>query len=183
MNPRHTAQDEGRRSSVDSQRPRIRKQAIGESAETARPGSGAIDVATQAVIHYSSEDPEHPIDNICDGRDGPGGTRWQAASENTTETIVLAFDQPRTIHRLQYEVAEPAADRAQEIRIEVSTDGGQTYQTAFTQEYNFSPNGATFQAEDLGLQRSGVTHLRLTIVPSKRGSGRATLTALRLFER
>ena len=49
------------------------------------------------------------------------------------------------------------------------------------QEYNFSPGGATYQREEQRFNLRQVTHLRLTIVPNKSGSGTATLTALRLF--
>ena len=49
------------------------------------------------------------------------------------------------------------------------------------QEYNFSPGGATYQREEQRFNRRQVTHLRLTIVPNKSGSGTATLTALLLF--
>jgi hypothetical protein len=65
--------------------------------------------------------------------------------------------------------------------VEVSDDGGRAYRQILVQEYNFSPRGATFEREDLHFDLSGVTHLRLTIVPNKNGSGAARLTTLRLF--
>ena len=40
---------------------------------------------------------------------------------------------------------------------------------------------ATFQREEQRVNLHRVTHLRLTIVPNKNGSGTASLTALRLF--
>jgi hypothetical protein len=43
------------------------------------------------------------------------------------------------------------------------------------------PGGATYQREEQRVNLRQVTHLRLTIVPNKSGSGTATLTALRLF--
>jgi hypothetical protein len=49
------------------------------------------------------------------------------------------------------------------------------------QEYTFSPRGATYQHEEQRLNLQQVSHLRLTIVPNKNGSGTATLTSLRLF--
>jgi hypothetical protein len=49
------------------------------------------------------------------------------------------------------------------------------------QEYTFSSHGALFQREELRLEFPAITHLSLTIVPNKSGSGVATLTALRLF--
>jgi hypothetical protein len=94
---------------------------------------------------------------------------------------VVEFDQPRAISRLVYEVEETMGERTQEVRVEASNDGGRTYRQILVQDYNFSPRGATFQREDQRFDLRRVTHLRLTIVPSKSGSGSATLTALRLF--
>jgi hypothetical protein len=44
-----------------------------------------------------------------------------------------------------------------------------------------SPGGATYQREEQRFNLRQVSHLRLSIVPNKNGSGTATLTALRLF--
>jgi hypothetical protein len=38
------------------------------------------------------------------------------------------------------------------------------------QEYTFSPQGATFQHEEVRMDLSAITHLSLTIVPNKSGS-------------
>ena len=94
---------------------------------------------------------------------------------------MVEFDEPRAISRLVYEVEETMRERTQEVRVEASDDGGRTYRQILVQEYNFSPGGATFQREDQRLDVRQVTHIRLTIVPNKSGSGPATLTALRLF--
>jgi hypothetical protein len=69
----------------------------------------------------------------------------------------------------------------EEVRVEVSEDGGRSYRQILVQEYNFSPVGATYQREEQRFNLRQVTHLRLTIVPNKSGSGTATLTALLLF--
>lgn len=94
---------------------------------------------------------------------------------------MLEFDHPQRISRLVYEVEECRQERTQEIRVEVSTDRGRSYRGVLAQDYTFSPQGATFQHEDLRLDLPAITHLRLAIVPSKGGSGVATLTSLRLF--
>ena len=104
-----------------------------------------------------------------------------SARADTIEHIVLEFDRPQMISRLVYEVEEATRERTQEVRVEVSEDGAQTYRQILVQEYNFSPGGATYQREEQRLDLGRVTHLRLTIVPNKNGSGTATLTALRLF--
>jgi hypothetical protein len=55
-----------------------------------------------------------------------------------------------------------------------------TYRQVLVQEYTFSPAGATFQREEQHLNLPPLTHLRLTIVPDKHGSGPAKLNSLRL---
>jgi F5/8 type C domain len=140
-----------------------------------------IDVAGCATIAYSSENPAHPVEHLFDGRSGPGASRWISARSDTIEHIVLEFDQPQPISRLVYEVEETERERTQEVRVEVSEDQGRTYRQLLVQEYTFSPGGATYQREEQRLDHLQASHLRLTIVPNKNGSGTATLTVLRLF--
>ena len=83
--------------------------------------------------------------------------------------------------RLVYEVEETLQERTQEVRVEVSEDGAQSYRQILVQEYNFSPRGATYQREEQRLNLHQVSQLRLTIIPNKNGSGTATLTSLRVF--
>ena len=97
------------------------------------------------------------------------------------EQIVVEFDHPQTISRLVYEVEEAIRERRQEVRLDVSEDGGRTYRQLLVQEDTFSPRRATYQREEQGLNLHQVSHLRLTIVLNKNDSGTATLTALRLF--
>jgi hypothetical protein len=104
-----------------------------------------------------------------------------SARPDTTEHIVIEFDRPQTISALIYEVEETTRERTQEVRVEASEGGRQSYRQILLQEYNFSPGGATYQREEPRFNLRQVTHLRLTIVPNKSGSGTATLTALRLF--
>jgi hypothetical protein len=118
---------------------------------------------------------------LLDRRSGPGATRWISARPDTVEHIVVEFDQPQAISRLVYEVEEAMRERTQEVRVEVSEDGGRTYRQILVQEYTFSPRGATYQREEQRFNLHQVSHLRFTIVPNKNGSGTATLTALRLF--
>jgi len=110
-----------------------------------------IDIAARATIAYSSEDPAYPIENLLDERSGPGGTRWTRARPDTIERIVVEFDQPQTISRLDYEVEETMRDRMQEVRVEVSDDGGRVYRHILVQEYNFSPTEPPFSAKNSAL--------------------------------
>ena len=72
-------------------------------------------------------------------------------------------------------------ERTPEVRVEISDDGGRTYRQILVQEYNFSPRGRFTSAKSNAFNLENVTHLRLMVVPNKRGSGAATLAALRLY--
>lgn len=158
----------------------IRKRLIAPAASPPD-AANAIDLAACATIAYSSEDSAHLIENILDDHIGPAGTYWSSERADTVEQLLIEFDAPRSISRVVYEVEETRSERTQEVRIEVSTDAGMTYRGLLVQEYAFSPAGATFQREDLRVQAAAVTQLRLTIRPNKGGTGRATLTSLRLY--
>lgn len=151
--------------------------------EGANPGrlAGEIDIATHAVLAYTSDDPDHPIENLIDGHYGRAGTFWAGARPDTTERIVVEFDEPQSVSCMIYEVEEYSCERTQEVRVEVSSDGARTYRQVLVQEYAFSPAGATFQREEQRLNLPSITHLRLTVVPDKQGSGPAKLNSLRLF--
>jgi F5/8 type C domain len=159
----------------------LRKRQLEASSARSARAANEVDIASCAKIAYSSEDPAHPVEHLLDGRSGPGATRWISARPDVIEQIVVEFDRPQTISQLVYEVEEAVRERTQEVRVEVSKDGGETYCQVLVQEYTFSPGGATYQREEQRLNLHQVSHLRLTIVPNKNGSGTATLTSLRLF--
>ena len=158
----------------------IRKRRL-DQPKTADEGSARLDLTGLATIAYSSEDPVHPIEHLVDESVGPGGSRWTAAQPDAVEHIVIEFDRPQSVTRLVYEVEDTERERTQEVHVEVSNDGGKTYRRVLVQEYNFSPGGTTFQREDVRLEARDISHLRLTIVPNKHGSGVATVTSLRLY--
>jgi hypothetical protein len=160
---------------------RIRKRQLAGDPVTSTRAVNEIDIVGCATIAYSSEDPAHPIEHMLDGCSGPGATCWISARPDTVEHIVIEFDQPQAVSRLAYEVEEETRERTQQVRAELSEDGGRTYRQIFVQEYTFSPAGATYQREEQSFPRVQASHLRFTILPNKNGSGMATLTALRLF--
>jgi len=159
----------------------IRKRLLKDAGLLPGSSSAELDITAGATIAYSSEDPAHPVDNMFDGQNGSGGTYWESMRENTTETLLIEFDRPQNISRLIFEAEERHLERTQEVRLEVSCDGGITFRALLVQEFVFSPRGATFQREDVRRDVTDVSHLRLVIVPNKSGSGRAKLTSLRLF--
>lgn len=160
---------------------RIRKRLMSDESSLPGARAGEIDIARHAALAYCSEDPNHPLEHLVDRHFGPGATRWASARLDVTEYIVLEFDHVQRVSRLIYEVEELRERRTQEVRVEVWSDRDRTYRQVLVQDYNFSPQGATFEHEDVQLDLPAISHMRLTIVPNKGGSGIATLTSLRLF--
>lgn len=158
----------------------VRKRRLGIGQESGLI-DGAMDLAALATLAYSSEDPRHPIDHVIDNPVGPGSPKWRGNVPNVTDQIVIEFDEPQSFSRLVYEVEESESQRTQEVRIEASDDDGLSFRQLLVQEFTFSPDGATFEREDLRLRAKDITHLRLMIVPNKQGSGTASLTTLQLF--
>ena len=135
-------------------------------------------VPALATVLVTSESPDHPVDHLFDGHNGPGGTRWIASADGE-QTLILAFDAPQTIHEVALETEEPAASRTHVLTLSLSHDGGKTYREVLRQEFNFSPPGTTFERERWSVPAARVTHLRVAIQPHKGGAPcRATLTSL-----
>ncbi|MGH7089226.1 MAG: discoidin domain-containing protein, partial [Stellaceae bacterium] len=117
----------------------IRKRQIESDRGTDARTANEIDIASCATIAYSSEDPAHPVEHLFDGCTSPGATRWISARADVTEHIVVEFDRPHALSRLLYVVEETERTRTQEVRVEISEDGGRSYRQISVQEYNFSP--------------------------------------------
>lgn len=140
-----------------------------------------ITIASVATVFVTSEDADHPVDWAFNRPRGPGGTRW-IAEQAGEQAIILAFDTPQTIRQVSLEVEEREVRRTQELAFSVSSDGGRHYRELRRQEFNFSPDGATFEREDWTISEPSVTHVRVTIKPDKGGkSCRAALTSLALM--
>ena len=140
-----------------------------------------IPVPSLATLQVSSEAVGHPISLIFDETHGPGAFHWRAA-EAGDQTLTIAFHRSCTINRVIMDVEECDETRTQEVQLSSSKDGGVTYRELVRQEFNFSPDGTTWEHEDWTVRQDQVTHLRLVIKPDKRRTDLfATLTSLVLF--
>lgn len=147
------------------------------TGRAARPLS-ELDVEQSAHVAVTSEAPSHPIEHAFDFRRGPGGTQWVAGSPGP-QTITLAFDAPQNVRAIAIEIEETSEARTQELTLSLSSDGGASFEVVRRQEFNFSPNGATFERERWQLDRPNVTHVELRIRPDKGGGvARARVTAI-----
>jgi hypothetical protein len=125
-----------------------------------------IAVLAAATATASSEAEGHPVSHIFDEHRGPGGTQW-IAGEPGEQQLLLAFHRPVTIRRVTLEIEDRTVQRTQELQLSVSSDGGQTYRELRRQEFNFSPEGTTWECEDWAVAEFNVTHVRLVIRPDK----------------
>ncbi len=129
-----------------------------------------------AEVEITSEDAAHPIEFALQ----PGRSGWRAAGPGK-QTIRLIFHCPQRIQRIWISFVEPSTERTQEYVLRWSPDGGQSYQEIVRQQWNFSPEGATHETEDLDVELPAVTVLELSIIPDiSGGNAFACLAQLRL---
>ncbi len=136
-----------------------------------------------AEVQASSEAEGHPILLAFDEGMGPGGTYWKAGDPGE-QTITVTFRESCTLAQITMEVDEREIARTQEVQLAVSTDGGQTFRELVRQEFNFSPDGVTWEQETWRVAQDPVTHVKLVIKPDKgRADCCAKLTSLGLWQR
>ena len=130
-----------------------------------------------AEVEITSEDVAHPIESaLLPGR----ASGWRAAGPGK-QTIRLLFANPQRLRRIRLNFVEPRTERTQEYILRWSPDGGQSYREIVRQQWNFSPQGATSETEDLHVELSAVTVLELSIIPDiSGGNAVASLAQLRL---
>ena len=144
--------------------------------ETAAPELEWLDIESLAEVEISSEDAAHPIEFALQ----PEGDGWRAAGPGK-QTIRLKFDRPQKIQRIRVDFEEPVAERTQEFVLRWSPDGGHTYHDIVRQQWNFSPQVAARETEDIHVDLPAVTALELSIIPDiSGGNAIATLEHYRI---
>jgi hypothetical protein len=145
--------------------------------ETASLDQDWLNMEGLAEVEITSEDAAHPIESaLLPGR----ASGWRAAGPGK-QTIRLLFANPQRLRRIWLNFVEPRTERTQEFVLRWSPDGGQSYREIVRQQWNFSPQGATSETEDLHVELSAVTVLELSIIPDTSGGNAfASLAQLRL---
>lgn len=145
--------------------------------ETASLDQDWLDIEGLAEVEITSEDAAHPIESAL----LPGlASGWRAASPGK-QTIRLLFANPQRLQRIWLNFVESRTERTQEYVLRWSPDGGQSYREIIRQQWNFSPQGATSETEDLHVELPAVTVLELIIIPDiSGGNAFASLAHLRL---
>ena len=145
--------------------------------ETESPGLEWLNMEGLAEVEITSEDAAHPIESALLPVRASG---WRAAGPGK-QTIRLLFDYPQRLQRIWLNFLEPNTERTQEYVLRWSSDGGQSFREIVRQQWNFSPQGATSETEDLHVELPAVTVLELTIIPDiSGGNAVASLAQLRL---
>jgi len=145
--------------------------------KTAAPDPGWLNLEGLVEVEITSEDAAHPIESALLPGQSSG---WRAVSPGK-QTIRLLFDSPQQLRRIWLNFQEPTVERTQEYLLRWSSDGGQSFREIVRQQWNFSPQGATSETEDLQVNLEGVTVLELSIIPDTGGKDAcASLAQLRL---
>ena len=145
--------------------------------ETAPPDLEWLNMEGLAEVEITSEDAAHPIESaLLPGR----ASGWRAAGPGK-QKIRLLFAYPQRLRRIWLNFVETRTERTQEYVLRWSPDGGQSFREIVRQQWNFSPQGATSETEDLHVELPAVTVLELSIIPDiSGGNAFASLAQLRL---
>jgi len=145
--------------------------------ETALPNLEWLKIEELAELEITSEDAAHPIESaLLPGHD----SGWCAAGPGK-QTIRLLFTNPQQLRRICLNFVETRTRRTQEYVLRWSPDGGKSFREILRQQWNFSPEGATSETEDLHVDLPAVTVLELSIIPDiSGGNALASLAQLRL---
>ncbi len=145
--------------------------------ETASLDQDWLNIEGLADVEITSEDAAHPIESALLPRQTSG---WRAAGPGK-QTIRILFANPQRLQKIWLNFEEPRTERTQEYVLRWSPDGGQSYREIVRQQWNFSPQGATCETEELRVELPGVTILELNIIPDiSGGNAFASLAQLRL---
>jgi hypothetical protein len=155
----------------------MRKRIIGHVQQGTEPPGDWLNVEGLAEVEITSEDAAHPIESaLVPGR----ASGWRAAGPGK-QTIRLVFAHPQRLRRIWMNFVETRIERHQEYVLRWSAGGGQSFREIVRQQWNFSPQGATGEAEDHHVDLPAVTVLELNIIPdTSGGEAVASLEQLRL---
>jgi hypothetical protein len=139
-------------------------------------GEGWLDIERAAVVEFTSEDPEFPIESAFVSGNARG---WRAGGAGV-QTIRLIFDPPQSLKRISLLFEENETARTQEFVLRWSADREET-EDIVRQQWNFSPPDTIREVEEYRVQLPAVTVLALVINPDiNGGDARASLKNFRV---
>jgi hypothetical protein len=141
------------------------------------PSPNWLDVRALARIRASSEDPKYPIGRAFAHSASAG---WRAADPGA-QVIEVTFHKPRDLVRINVLFEDDCEERTQQFTIWWSARRGEAHGEVVRQQFNFSPAGATREAESYVVALKGIETLQIRITPDISGrSVRASLRRCRL---
>jgi hypothetical protein len=155
----------------------VRKRLVTQLSGTPQEESPWLRLAEIALVEFTSEDPEHPIESAIRLESTSG---WRAGSPGE-QTIRLLFDEPQNLRCIRLVFEEALRQREQEFVLSWSREHSGPLREIVRQEYNFSPSGATQELEQYGVELDRLKILQLRIVPDRDGGDAlASLEQLRV---
>jgi hypothetical protein len=154
----------------------MRKRLITPTRENIQTRSeGWLDIEHAAVVEFTSEDPDYPIESAFVSGEARG---WRAAAAGS-QIIRLIFDHPQNLRHVSLVFEENETARTQEFVLRWSAEGESPIKEIVRQQWNFSPPETTREVEEYRIELSSVTVVELAINPNI-GGGNA-LASLKNF--
>lgn len=151
------------RSQVRLKERSMRKSISGAAAKTpSHAEQHWLDLESLASVEISSEDAAHPFENaLAEGN----GKEWRASAPGP-QSIRLVFDTPQSVHQIRLVFQEQRRARSQEFAI-YATSGSHERTELVRQQWSFSPDGSTLEAEQYAVNLPELTRLELEIDPGR----------------
>jgi hypothetical protein len=119
-----------------------------------------LNLSEVAFVEVTSEDPAFPIERAFECRNAGG---WRAATAGE-QRIVITFDVPTSVRRIQLRFIETTVERTQEFTLHwYDADGNSGL--IVRQQWNFSSAGSTIETEDYRVNLETVSKIELAIWP------------------
>jgi hypothetical protein len=115
-----------------------------------------------AIVEITSEDPRFPVDSALVAEKGPC---WRAAASGP-QTIRIIFDTRRPLRRISLVFSETENERTQQFTLRWSPNVSGPFREIVRQQWNFSPQGSTREAENYAVELDSVAALELAINPN-----------------
>ena len=126
---------------------RMRKRLITPTREKIRTrGEGWLDIERAAVVEFTSEDPDYPIESAFVSGEARG---WRAVAAGI-QTIRLIFDHPQNLSCVSLVFEESEAARTQEFVLRWSAAQEGTLKEIVRQQWNFSPPRPYARSKNIG---------------------------------
>jgi hypothetical protein len=120
-----------------------------------------LDIEQVAKVEVTSEDPNFPIESALVSGKEPG---WRAAARGE-QIIRIVFENKRDLRRIRLEFSETENERTHEFTLRWSAEPDGPFRPIVRQQWTFSPQGSTTEAEDYQISLRGVAVLELALKP------------------